>query len=75
MTDQSTDRDTEREVGRGRLRKEDARLVTGQTNWTDNRCTAACAQGIAQRLRGGPVRRRGQPGHGHDGRLPGPGGR
>ncbi|MFD0213777.1 xanthine dehydrogenase family protein molybdopterin-binding subunit [Streptomyces hirsutus] len=36
MTDQSTDRDTEREVGRGRLRKEDARLVTGQTNWTDN---------------------------------------
>ncbi|SDD28469.1 xanthine dehydrogenase family protein molybdopterin-binding subunit [Streptomyces prasinopilosus] len=40
MTDQSTDRGTgqraEREVGRGRLRKEDARLVTGQTNWTDN---------------------------------------
>ncbi|WP_326756518.1 xanthine dehydrogenase family protein molybdopterin-binding subunit [Streptomyces hirsutus] len=36
MTDQSTDRDTEREVGRSRLRKEDARLVTGQTNWTDN---------------------------------------
>ncbi|GAA3832493.1 xanthine dehydrogenase family protein molybdopterin-binding subunit [Streptomyces chiangmaiensis] len=27
---------TEREVGRARLRKEDARLVTGQTNWTDN---------------------------------------
>jgi aerobic carbon-monoxide dehydrogenase large subunit len=26
----------EREVGRRRLRKEDARLVTGQTNWTDN---------------------------------------
>jgi aerobic carbon-monoxide dehydrogenase large subunit len=24
------------ELGRGRLRKEDARLVTGQTNWTDN---------------------------------------
>ncbi len=24
------------EVGRPRLRKEDARLVTGQTNWTDN---------------------------------------
>jgi aerobic carbon-monoxide dehydrogenase large subunit len=24
------------EVGRARLRKEDARLVTGQTNWTDN---------------------------------------
>ncbi|MEF9908301.1 xanthine dehydrogenase family protein molybdopterin-binding subunit [Streptomyces sp. P9-A2] len=36
MTDQSTDRNTEREVGRSRLRKEDARLVTGQTNWTDN---------------------------------------
>ncbi|OIJ98374.1 xanthine dehydrogenase family protein molybdopterin-binding subunit [Streptomyces colonosanans] len=27
---------TEREVGRARLRKEDARLVTGQTTWTDN---------------------------------------
>ena len=25
-----------REVGRSRTRKEDARLVTGQTNWTDN---------------------------------------
>jgi carbon-monoxide dehydrogenase large subunit len=25
-----------RELGRARLRKEDARLVTGQTNWTDN---------------------------------------
>src|SRR5207248_10509426 len=24
------------EVGRARVRKEDARLVTGQTNWTDN---------------------------------------
>ena len=24
------------EVGRARLRKEDARLVTGQTRWTDN---------------------------------------
>src|SRR5881394_3153852 len=24
------------EVGRKRLRKEDAKLVTGQTNWTDN---------------------------------------
>ncbi|NGO08988.1 xanthine dehydrogenase family protein molybdopterin-binding subunit [Streptomyces sp. HC44] len=31
-----TDQITEREVGRSRLRKEDARLVTGQTNWTDN---------------------------------------
>ncbi|MFF0112788.1 xanthine dehydrogenase family protein molybdopterin-binding subunit [Streptomyces prasinus] len=40
MTDQSTDRGAGqragREVGRGRLRKEDARLITGQTNWTDN---------------------------------------
>ncbi|WSB94849.1 xanthine dehydrogenase family protein molybdopterin-binding subunit [Streptomyces cellulosae] len=26
----------EAEVGRARLRKEDARLLTGQTNWTDN---------------------------------------
>ncbi|MDX6313542.1 MAG: aerobic carbon-monoxide dehydrogenase large subunit [Streptomyces sp.] len=34
MTDQLTGRD--REVGRSRVRKEDARLVTGQTNWTDN---------------------------------------
>ncbi|KUL21138.1 xanthine dehydrogenase family protein molybdopterin-binding subunit [Streptomyces regalis] len=25
-----------REVGRARLRKEDAHLITGQTNWTDN---------------------------------------
>jgi len=24
------------EVGRARARKEDARLITGQTNWTDN---------------------------------------
>ena len=24
------------ELGRGRRRKEDAKLVTGQTNWTDN---------------------------------------
>src|SRR5215475_9967137 len=24
------------EMGRARLRKEDARLITGQTNWTDN---------------------------------------
>src|SRR5215470_90548 len=24
------------ELGKARLRKEDARLVTGQTNWTDN---------------------------------------
>jgi aerobic carbon-monoxide dehydrogenase large subunit len=27
---------TGQEVGRARLRKEDARLLTGQTNWTDN---------------------------------------
>jgi aerobic carbon-monoxide dehydrogenase large subunit len=26
----------EAELGRARLRKEDARLITGQTNWTDN---------------------------------------
>ncbi len=26
----------EAEVGRARLRKEDARLLTGQTHWTDN---------------------------------------
>ncbi|MCT7353464.1 xanthine dehydrogenase family protein molybdopterin-binding subunit [Streptomyces sp. 15-116A] len=26
----------EREIGRARTRKEDARLITGQTNWTDN---------------------------------------
>ena len=26
----------EREVGKARARKEDARLITGQTNWTDN---------------------------------------
>ncbi|MER6925171.1 xanthine dehydrogenase family protein molybdopterin-binding subunit, partial [Streptomyces spiralis] len=31
-----TDQAVEREVGRARLRKEDARLITGQTNWTDN---------------------------------------
>jgi aerobic carbon-monoxide dehydrogenase large subunit len=28
--------DAGRELGRGRRRKEDAKLVTGQTNWTDN---------------------------------------
>ncbi|NGN63080.1 xanthine dehydrogenase family protein molybdopterin-binding subunit [Streptomyces sp. A7024] len=27
---------SEPEIGRARLRKEDARLITGQTNWTDN---------------------------------------
>ncbi|MHB9857274.1 xanthine dehydrogenase family protein molybdopterin-binding subunit [Streptomyces sp. YIM S03343] len=31
-----TDQAVEPEVGRARLRKEDARLITGQTNWTDN---------------------------------------
>ncbi|WP_445529135.1 xanthine dehydrogenase family protein molybdopterin-binding subunit [Streptomyces cyslabdanicus] len=31
-----TDQAVEREVGRARLRKEDARLITGQTHWTDN---------------------------------------
>ncbi|MEU1618941.1 xanthine dehydrogenase family protein molybdopterin-binding subunit [Streptomyces sp. NPDC005722] len=34
MTDQLTGRDPE--VGRARVRKEDARLVTGRTTWTDN---------------------------------------
>lgn len=34
MTDQLTGH--EPEVGRARVRKEDARLVTGRTNWTDN---------------------------------------
>ena len=34
--DQISEPDAERELGRRRLRKEDARLVTGQTNWTDN---------------------------------------
>ncbi|WP_051942995.1 xanthine dehydrogenase family protein molybdopterin-binding subunit [Streptacidiphilus rugosus] len=32
----TTDRSAGREVGRARARKEDARLVTGQTTWTDN---------------------------------------
>ncbi|MYR86001.1 molybdopterin-dependent oxidoreductase [Streptomyces sp. SID685] len=38
MTDQAVagETDTGREVGRSRLRKEDARLITGQTTWTDN---------------------------------------
>ncbi|MBZ9644795.1 xanthine dehydrogenase family protein molybdopterin-binding subunit [Streptomyces sp. PSKA30] len=31
-----TDQIAEPEVGRSRARKEDARLLTGQTNWTDN---------------------------------------
>jgi carbon-monoxide dehydrogenase large subunit len=31
-----TDQAVEPEVGRARLRKEDARLITGQSNWTDN---------------------------------------
>ncbi len=38
MTDQAVagETGTGREVGRSRLRKEDARLITGQTTWTDN---------------------------------------
>lgn len=36
MTDQITESDRGTEVGRSRARKEDARLVTGQTTWTDN---------------------------------------
>ena len=34
--DQLSGPDATREVGRRRLRKEDAKLVTGQTQWTDN---------------------------------------
>jgi len=34
--DQISEPDATREVGRRRLRKEDAKLVTGQTQWTDN---------------------------------------
>jgi carbon-monoxide dehydrogenase large subunit len=34
--DQISQPDASREVGRRRLRKEDAKLVTGQTQWTDN---------------------------------------
>jgi len=34
--DELNEPDAQPEVGRRRLRKEDARLVTGQTNWTDN---------------------------------------
>jgi carbon-monoxide dehydrogenase large subunit len=34
--DQVSAPDASREVGRRRLRKEDAKLVTGQTQWTDN---------------------------------------
>ena len=34
--DQISQPDPTREVGRRRLRKEDAKLVTGQTQWTDN---------------------------------------
>src|SRR5580693_10580092 len=38
MTAQADERQeaTTLEVGRARLRKEDERLITGQTNWTDN---------------------------------------
>jgi carbon-monoxide dehydrogenase large subunit len=32
----TTDTQAAPEVGKARTRKEDARLVTGQTNWTDN---------------------------------------
>jgi carbon-monoxide dehydrogenase large subunit len=34
--DQISEPDATKEVGRRRLRKEDAKLVTGQTQWTDN---------------------------------------
>jgi len=36
MTEQAVAGEVGREVGRARLRKEDARLLTGQTTWTDN---------------------------------------
>ncbi|TWV55687.1 xanthine dehydrogenase family protein molybdopterin-binding subunit [Streptomyces misionensis] len=36
MTDQAVAGEVGREVGRARPRKEDARLLTGQTTWTDN---------------------------------------
>ena len=36
VADEMSAPDPTREVGRRRLRKEDARLVTGQTQWTDN---------------------------------------
>ncbi|MGW1893784.1 xanthine dehydrogenase family protein molybdopterin-binding subunit [Streptomyces sp. NPDC002004] len=36
MTDQLTEKGAAQEIGRPRLRKEDAHLITGQTNWTDN---------------------------------------
>jgi carbon-monoxide dehydrogenase large subunit len=32
----ATEEQASAELGRARLRKEDARLITGQTNWTDN---------------------------------------
>jgi aerobic carbon-monoxide dehydrogenase large subunit len=35
-SDQVSEPTEERELGRARLRKEDAKLVTGQTMWTDN---------------------------------------
>ena len=34
--DQISAPDGTKEIGRRRLRKEDAKLVTGQTQWTDN---------------------------------------
>jgi aerobic carbon-monoxide dehydrogenase large subunit len=36
VADQISAPDDSREIGRRRLRKEDARLITGQTQWTDN---------------------------------------
>src|SRR3954467_4466961 len=36
VADEVSEPDGRSEIGRRRLRKEDARLVTGQTNWTDN---------------------------------------
>ena len=44
-----------RELGRARLRKEDERLITGQTNWTDN---ISAARHAAHRVPAQPVRAR-----------------
>jgi Aerobic-type carbon monoxide dehydrogenase, large subunit CoxL/CutL homologs len=36
VEDRATTQAPEREVGKARRRKEDARLITGRTTWTDN---------------------------------------
>ena len=42
------------EVGQARPRKEDARLVTGQTNWTDRMWTCSCSANPAGKTYGSP---------------------